>query len=481
MSSQQNVTLRLDLALNGQQGLQSALTAMRQQFQQLGASYTAFRNLLNAGPGTQLATQQLGLNALRAELRAAEAGAGARAMHTPLGRQSLARLARAESDFGLGAARQLAAVAGARADYAASNPGRQAAAARAAAAAETRLAEARQKGAALAAEVAHAESGPGKYQAYRLALQEQRQATLAQRAGLLAAEARTGAAQSPAGQQQLREQARLEGRGAAATLRQELARMRARDAYEQSPEGRRRGEELRGLEQEKAEREEARRRRQVIGQYGELGGRMQLFGESLAASLGKVAPAVGVTAAALATFSHALETSATLAAAANPVGAHQVATSAQALQIEAGRTFTPAQRREQAILARLAEEARQDQNPGYFRSLLRDWYTREGVLGGRNLIRAASHLPDRLRNQDQLARENALMNRAQEFAGPFQSRYQSFAQYGESLQLAASNQTRQEAENLQRQLQIYLENQGRILDRIASNTDNLRNFNPAWR
>src|SRR4051794_22938014 len=102
MSGLNLATAYIDLALRGQQGVTAALAQMRQQFQQTTNAATTFRNLLNAGPGTRLAEQHLQRNALMAEVRAAEAGAGARAVATPAGRQALARQAAAESDAATG-------------------------------------------------------------------------------------------------------------------------------------------------------------------------------------------------------------------------------------------------------------------------------------------------------------------------------------------------------------------------------------------
>ena len=100
---------------------------------------------------------------------------------------------------------------------------------------------------------------------------------------------------------------------------------------------------------------------------------------------------------------------------------------------------------------------------------------------GDTLNALSQMLPDSLRSQDQLRREREILARGSEFQGPFASRMLSFEGYGEALQLAATNQTQLESNNLLAQLRNYLEAHGQILERIESNTADIRNLGPAWR
>jgi hypothetical protein len=478
MSGLNFATAYIDLALRGQQGVTAALAQMRQQFQQTTATATTFRNLLNAGPGTRLARQQLERNALLAQVRAAEAGAGARAMATPAGRRALARQAQAESDTTTGVLRQQRAQAQARADFATGAPGRSAAATQAALEAETRLAEARQKNAALAAQAAHAESMTGRADLFAQAQAQRQGDVLAARSGLARAQADAAQAATPAGQQGLQEQYRLQGQTTAAALRRELAEGRAKDAYEQSPEGRAAGAEVRRLRQERDEQEEARRRRQLIDEYGQLGGRMRLFKDGLA----KAAPYFGVAATGYAALSAYHRGSVDLAHKANPALAQTAALTQQGLEIQAGKGEQGAALREDAARLRQLEEMRRNPNPGWLEQLRRRFLA-SGA--GQNLTGVlANYGPDSVRPEaERNARDRETLKRGggAEFMGPFRSRFESFEGFGEALQMAGTNTSTLEGQNLQDQLKTVLETQGSLLERIADNTDPTRQRPPAFR
>src|SRR4051812_38007636 len=105
----------IDLAVRGQQGVTAALAQMRQHFQQTIGPAQALKNLLDAGPGTRLAQQPPGAQALRSQVVAAGHGAMARGMEAPAGRAALGRQAAAESDTATGVLRQQRAQAQARA------------------------------------------------------------------------------------------------------------------------------------------------------------------------------------------------------------------------------------------------------------------------------------------------------------------------------------------------------------------------------
>jgi hypothetical protein len=357
MSGLNFATAYIDLALRGQQGVTAALAQMRQQFQQTTSAATALRNLLSAGPGTRLAQQQLERNALMAQVRAAEAGAGARAMAAPAGQQALRQT--------------FAAQAQAQADV----------------------------------------------------------------------------------------------------LRQELAQGRARDAFEQSPQGRAAGAEVRRLREQRDEQEESRRRRSVIDEFGQLGGRMRLFKEGL----GKLAPGLGVGLAAAHFVAGEMRRELDLAGRANPQGARNLGLAQESVDIQTGRNFLGLQRAETARRLRAAEQMR-NEPPGALRARLRQatGYAPEDSSGMGLLRTLFPGAAERKRDQETLRRSGAL-----EFQGPFKSRFESLEGFGEALQLAGTNTSALEGQNLQDQLKAALEAQTPLLERIADNT--ARNATPAWR
>jgi hypothetical protein len=292
---------------------------------------------------------------------------------------------------------------------------------------------------------------------------------------------------SPAGAASLQRTFAAQAQSQAAVLRAELAQGRARDAFEQSPEGRRAGAELRRLRQERDAQEEARRRRQVIDEYGRLGGRMVLFKEAL----GKALPVVGAATAAYATFAAAANYSLGLAGHANPAGAQHLEAAQEALRIQSGRAFLDSQRRTTAAFQRMAEEARAEPNPGVI-----DGWAR-GFLGsslGRPLVALGTLFPDWMRRPDRLQREQQLLRRGQEFQGPFPSGYESFEGFGESLRLAGGSLTAQQRQNMQDQFNNFLQAQAgpgagvigalageEVLGVLARIADNTGRMTPAYR
>ncbi len=351
-------TAYLDLALRGGQNVGVALAQMQQQFRRTTAAATDLKNILNVNLGAGLAQQHLGTQALMAQLKAAEAGAGARAMA------------------------------------------------------------------------------------------------------------------APSGQQALRQQFAAQSATTAGVLRQQLAAGRAQAAFAATPGGQQASAEIIRLRKEKEEQDEARHRRETIQQYGHLVGGMRIAGTELR----KLVPGIGVATAAFGAVASVVHTALRFAAIADPVGARQKEVAQQAVDIQVGRRFVGLQRGEAGHLLREAEELRNNP-PGVVGSLFR------AVVPDvvHQTLRALSvALPDSLRDQSQLDRERALLRR-QEFAGPFTSRMLSAEQLGDAMQLAGTNQTMQEAQNLQDQLRNYLEESNNILTRIETNTGGLRNLEPAWR